>query len=124
MDKNQHVKAAPDTVECGLICSWLGLPAGNWPPDHYTLLGLPRGETDLGRIEQQVHDRLARLRCFQCSHPATATEAMNRLAPAFLCLSDASGRKAYNATLDGGKPPSTTATPSKTPVTTKTAMVK
>src|SRR5947208_2201384 len=22
-----------------LICEWLGLPAGTWPPDHYRLLG-------------------------------------------------------------------------------------
>ena len=64
-----------------LICTWLGLPGKTWPPDHYTLLGLPPGETDCARIEQRVHELLARLRCYQISHPGPATEAMNRLAP-------------------------------------------
>ena len=29
-----------------LICTWLGLPPGNWPPDHYRLLDLEPGESD------------------------------------------------------------------------------
>ncbi len=80
-----------------LICTWLGLPSKCWPPDHYTLLGLAPGETDAARIEHHVHERLARLRCYQISHPGPATEAMNRLAQAFVCLTDPEARKAYNA---------------------------
>ena len=38
-----------------LICKWLDLPETDWPPDHYCLLGLPPGESDVHRIEQQVH---------------------------------------------------------------------
>src|SRR5437016_14590192 len=78
------------------IYTWLGLPAGAWPPDHYTLLGLSPGERDVARIEQHVHDRLAKLRCYQLSHPDQATEAMNRLAQAFLCLTDPAAKKAYD----------------------------
>lgn len=80
-----------------LICNWLGLSSATWPPDHYTLLGLQPGEADCARIEHQVHERLARIRCYQLSHPAVATEAMNRLAQAFLCLTDSQARKAYDA---------------------------
>lgn len=78
------------------ICVWLGLPRGNWPPDHYTLLGLKPGEGDIACIEQQVHERLDKLRCYQLSHPDQATEAMNRLAQAFMCLSDPDAKKAYD----------------------------
>jgi hypothetical protein len=83
------------------ICAWLGLPAGAWPPDHYTLLGLNPGEKDVVRIEQHVHDRLAKLRCYQLSNPEQATEAMNRLAQAFMCLTDAEAKRTYDR-LAGG----------------------
>jgi hypothetical protein len=82
-----------------LICTWLGLSADCWPPDHYTLLGLPPGEADCARIEHHVHERLARLRCYQISHPGPATEAMNRLAQAFICLTDREAKRAYDAQL-------------------------
>jgi len=85
-----------------LICGWLGLPAGCWPPDHYTLLGLPPHENDRSRIEQQVHERLAKVRCYQISHPDQATEAMNRLAQAFICLCDPEAKNAYDRS--SGKP--------------------
>jgi hypothetical protein len=84
------------------ICTWLGLPAGAWPPDHYALLGLKPGEGDVGRIEQQVHDRLAKLRCYQLSHPEQATEAMNRLAQAFMCLTDPEAKKLYDGSAASG----------------------
>jgi hypothetical protein len=78
------------------ICTWLGLPTGNWPPDHYTLLGLLPGEWDVTHIEQKVQERLARVRCYQLSHPDQATEAMNRLAQAFMCLTDPEAKRAYD----------------------------
>ncbi len=80
-----------------LICMWLELPVKYWPPDHYTLLGLKPGECDCARIEQQVHERLSRVRCYQLSHPGPATEAMNRLAQAYTCLTDRQAKSAYDA---------------------------
>jgi hypothetical protein len=82
-----------------LIRSWLQLPPGDWPPDHYTLLGLTPGETGLARIEQQVHERMQRLRSYQLTHPELATEAMNRLAQALVCLTDPKAKKAYDRQL-------------------------
>src|SRR5712692_10552819 len=87
-----------------LICAWLCLPAGKWPPDHYSLLGLQPGEADAARIEQQVHERLEAVRRHQLGHPDLATEAMNRLAQAFVCLTDAAAKKAYDAQLFNGRP--------------------
>src|SRR5438132_11644234 len=82
-----------------IICSWLGMPADRWPPDHYALLGLNAGEARVDVIEQHVHDRLAKVRCYQISNPEQATEAMNRLAQAFMCLTDPEAKKTYDGTL-------------------------
>lgn len=79
------------------ICGWLGIANGSWPPNHYCLLGLRPGEENVAVIEQHVHERLARLRAYQLSHPEQATEAMNLLAQAFMCLSDPEAKKAYDA---------------------------
>ncbi len=80
-----------------LLCSWLGLASKEWPPDHYTLLGLRAGELDLQRIERQVQERMAKLRCYQLSHPEEATEGMNRLAQAFISLTEAASKAARPA---------------------------
>lgn len=98
------------------VCSWLGLPPQAWPPDYYTLLGLEPGESDPERIEQQVHERLTRLRCHQLSHPDKATDGMNLLARAFSCLMDPAAKKAYDAALlgprrEGAPPPAQPAEP-------------
>jgi hypothetical protein len=88
-----------------LIHDWLGLPAVNGPVTYYTLLGLPPGESDLPRIEQRVHERLEKVRCYQLSHPDEATEAMNRLAQALVVLTNAESKKAYDAGLRTLAPP-------------------
>lgn len=81
------------------IRSCLELPPGAWPPDHYTLLGLEHGEADSRRIEQRVQERMEKLRLYQLTHTEQATEAMNRLAQALVCLSDPAARQAYDAHL-------------------------
>jgi hypothetical protein len=82
-----------------LICSWLKVPPTAWPPDHYTLLGLNRGESDAARIERHVQLRMEWVRCYQLTHAELVTEAMNRLAQAFDCLRDPLARQAYDARL-------------------------
>ncbi|MGH7173216.1 MAG: hypothetical protein ACRELF_13960, partial [Gemmataceae bacterium] len=82
-----------------LICSWLGLSPRTWPPDHYRLLGLQPGEANAELIEQRVHERLDCVRRYQMMHPEQATEAMNRLAQAFVCLTDASAKQPYDVQL-------------------------
>src|SRR6266852_5821286 len=82
-----------------LIRSWLQLPPGDWPPDHYTLLGLRPGPVEVARVEQQVHERMQQLRCYQLTHPELATEAMNYLAQALVCLTNPDTKKAYDQEL-------------------------
>ncbi len=102
-----------------LITQWLGLPPAQWPPDHYALLGLSPGESDLARIEQQVHERMQRVRSYQLANPEAATEAMNRLAQALNCLTHPASKQEYDATLPGLKPGSGTFP--RPPVVVKTA---
>jgi hypothetical protein len=82
-----------------LICTALGVPPDRWPPDHYALLGLGRGEADAATIEAHVLDRMERLRRYQLTHPDAVTDAMNRLAQALVCLTDPQARRAYDASL-------------------------
>src|SRR5262249_31106877 len=90
-----------------ILCTWLGLPKTAWPPDAWTLLGLTRGEHDLPMIEARVQDRMTKLRHFQLSFPEEATEGMNRLAEAFVTLTEACSKKqAAEATASSAaKPP-------------------
>lgn len=87
-----------------LLESWLGLPAGCWPPDHYALLDLPPDVADASLIEQRVLERMDRLRAQQLRHPELATVGMNQLAQAFVCLTDSAQRSAYDAALRRGVP--------------------
>ncbi len=87
------------------ICGWLGLEPGEWPPDHYRLLGLSPGENNAELIEQHVHQRLDTVRRYQMMHPEQATEAMNRLAQAFVCLTDPASKKMYDAEVLGQAAP-------------------
>src|SRR5438094_900292 len=94
------------------ICGWLGMPNGEWPPDHYALLGVEKGEQDLTRLEAQVQERLRLVRSYQLSNPELATEAMNRLAEAFACLSDPAAKRHYDLQHGITVPPAAVRTPS------------
>src|ERR1700722_14589574 len=82
-------------MDHNLLCSWLGLPAGCWPPNHFALLGPDPGVSDVDAIEASVHERMGILRRYQLTNPELATEAMNRLAQAMICLTDERSRSAY-----------------------------
>src|SRR5437879_3639394 len=85
-----------DGMSQELISTWLGLEPGEWPPNHYRLLGLPAGESDADLIEERVHQRLDTVRRYQMMHPDQATEAMNLLAQAFVCLTDPAAKRVYD----------------------------
>ena len=88
-----------------------------WPPDHYALLGLPPGENDPALIEERVHERLDMVRRYQMIHPDQATEAMNRIAQAFVCLSEPASKRVYDVALLG-------AAAQQLPASTQTATVE
>lgn len=79
--------------------TWLKLPDGPWPPDHYVLIGLSVGAGTSQEIEGRVLERLELLRRYQLPHPDEATEGMNLLARALDTLSDPDARKAYDRSL-------------------------
>lgn len=87
-----------------LLRSWLGLPSGPWPPDHYALLGFTPGPCDPVALETRVLDRMNRLRTHQLRHPELVTEGMNRLAQALICLSDPAAKAAYDVELGVAAP--------------------
>ncbi len=80
-----------------LLCTWLGLEKTAWPPEPRTLLGLARDEHDLAVVEQRVHDCMNKLRTYQLSYPEEATEGMNRLAEAFLTLTETCSKERNGA---------------------------
>ena len=82
-----------------LLRSWLGLPPGSWPPDHYTLLGLVPGQGDSAEFEPLVLGQMERLRIHQLLQPELVTEGMNRLAQALITLTDPVAKAAYDAEL-------------------------
>lgn len=82
-----------------LICSALGVAPDQWPPDHYTLLGISPGPVEPSEVEECVLERMEQLRRYQLVHPEAVTDAMNRLAQALVCLSDPSAKAEYDAEL-------------------------
>ncbi|WP_439620889.1 hypothetical protein [Gemmata sp.] len=91
-------------MDVALLRSWLALPPGPWPPDHYALLGLDRGATDPAAIEAVVLAKMDHLRAHQLRHPDLATEGMNRLVQALVCLTDPAARAAYDEGLAPERP--------------------
>ncbi len=78
---------------------WLKLPDGPWPPDHYALIGLAKGEGTSDEVEARILERLELLRRYQLPHPDEATEGMNLLARALDTLTDPEARKAYDRSI-------------------------
>lgn len=71
-----------------LLREWLSLPAGPWPPDDRTLLGLPGGTLTALDVETRALAQMERLRTHQLVHADLVTEGMNRLAQALIALTD------------------------------------
>ncbi|MFO0809473.1 MAG: hypothetical protein U0746_12680 [Gemmataceae bacterium] len=70
----------------------------SWPPDHYAILGLAAGEVDPLEVELRAAERTERLRAYQLAEPDAATDALNRVAQALVCLTDPAAKDAYDAT--------------------------
>ncbi len=96
-------------MDHNLLRSWLGLPPGAWPPDHYVLLAISPGVVDAAAVETLVLARMDKLRQHQLLHPELVTEGMNRLAQALITLTEPAGKAAYDADL--GLPAATAVEP-------------
>lgn len=73
-------------MDTNLLCAWLGLPRGKWPPNDRALLGLPPGPVDPSDAESNALARMEKLRQQQLVHPDLVTEGMNRLAQALIAV--------------------------------------
>ena len=90
---------------------WLGIPEGKRPPDHYTLLGLPRLCRDKDIISRAVQTQLKRLDPYQIHRDRATREACvqirNEIAQAGVVLLDPKRRHSYERQFfgDGVAPP-------------------
>src|SRR4029077_11664790 len=69
-----------------LICQWLHLPPESWPPDPYRLFWIEPAALTHALLEERVQERIQIVRRYQLVHPDECTEAMNRLAQAYVSL--------------------------------------
>lgn len=80
--------------------TWLGIPPGQRPLDHYVLLGLPPFADDAIRITQAADERMALVRRYQTGPRAAHTQKLlNELASAKLCLLSPATKATYDAVL-------------------------
>ena len=89
-----------DRMELDPYRKWLGIPPEQQPPDHYTLLGIARFETDEEVIENAAVRQMAHVRTFQGGqHSALSQQLLNELSSARLCLLKDDEKQAYDQQL-------------------------
>ncbi len=80
--------------------TWLGIPPGQRPPDHYRLLGLPLFEDRPEAIQRAADQRMADLHALQTGeHAQAARELLAEVAAARVCLLDSQKKAAYDRRL-------------------------
>lgn len=80
--------------------SWLGIPEGERPPDHYALLGLERFESDRNKIERAVQSRFNVLLDYQFgSKQETAIRLVDEITRAGESLKNDHERQRYDQQL-------------------------
>ncbi len=79
---------------------WLGIPAGEQPPNYYRLLGIPLLESSDAVIENAANQRMGHLRTFQTGkHSADSQRLLNEVAAARVCLLRPEKKAAYDQEL-------------------------
>lgn len=91
---NRQTRSDEPTMSTERIRSALGVDT--WPPDHYAILGLTPGPVDAADVEQRARERTERLRTYQLAEPDAATDALNRVAQALVCLTDTATKRTYD----------------------------
>jgi len=90
---------------------WLGIPAGERPPNHYRLLGVGLFESDPEVISSAADRQMAHVRTFQGGQRSDLSQRiLNELSAAMICLIDPARRAEYDAALQArlaatGPPP-------------------
>ncbi|MBN1394776.1 MAG: hypothetical protein JW959_07120 [Pirellulales bacterium] len=80
---------------------WLGIPAGDRPPNHYRLLGIEPLESDPEVICNAADARMALVKTFQAGrHSDDSQRLLNELAAAKVCLLNAEKKAEYDRRLE------------------------
>ncbi len=96
-------------AEIDVYKEWLGIPEGDRPPDHYTLLRLVMFEDDAERIQNNYRKLNNHVRKFATGqYLKPSQELLNELAKAMLCLTDPNSKREYDTSL--GREPQASAT--------------
>lgn len=79
---------------------WLGIPEGERPPDHYTLLRLVMFEDDTEKVNRNYRKLNNHVRKFATGQYLKPSQLLlTELAKAMLCLTDADAKREYDASL-------------------------
>ena len=79
---------------------WLGIPEGDRPPDHYTLLRLVMFEDDAEKVRNNYRKLNAHVRKFATGQYLKLSQVLlNELAKAMLCLTDQDTKREYDDSL-------------------------
>lgn len=80
--------------------TWLGIPPGEQPANHYRLLGLKVFETNAEAISNAADRQMMLLRTYQSGeHSALSQKLLNEIASVRVCLLNAEKKAAYDALL-------------------------
>ena len=88
-------------MERDLYAEWLGVPVGHRPPDHYSLLGLKRFESDTETIHSSALRQSARMkeRQLDSRHTRQVEQMLNEVNRAAAILEDPKRKEQYDAQL-------------------------
>lgn len=76
---------------------WLGIPEGERPPDHYTLLRLVKFEDEADKIRKNYTKLNGHVRKYASGqYSVKSQELLNELAKAMLCLTDPARKREYD----------------------------
>ncbi|MEZ6062322.1 MAG: hypothetical protein R3C19_18425 [Planctomycetaceae bacterium] len=79
---------------------WLGIPEGERPPDHYTILRLVQFEDSVEKIRENYRKLNAHVRKYATGqYLKRSQELLNELAKAMLCLTDPDAKHEYDESL-------------------------
>lgn len=79
---------------------WLGIPEGQRPPDHYTLLRLVQFEDDPEKIRGNYKKLNAHVRKYATGqYSAESQDLLNELAKSMLCLTDPERKRDYDESM-------------------------
>jgi MshEN domain len=88
------------SMQLDVYKEWLGIPEGDRPPDHYTLLRLVKFEDDDQKIRRNYSKLNGHVRKYATGQYSKESQALlNELAKAMLCLTDPQRKREYDASI-------------------------